>query len=148
MARAIIYSEAPDVLEIVNDLLPKFHAHLDGELSFRCVYRSRAKEDGGRTVMASITLLSGRMRYFVGADVLIEVAEDVWDTLTEIQQVALVDHELCHIVENEDDPFPPFVARGHSIEEFTDIAERYGAVFPDIQEFMEAVTVGVAMNGG
>lgn len=142
----IEFREAPEVGAIAEYLVAKYHPHLADE-DIRCIFRSRPKAEGGRTIMATIQLLSGKMRYLAEARILIEVAEPIWEDLTEIQRTALIDHELLHVIEDEEDAFPKLAIRGHSIEEFNEIGERYGAVFSDIQTFMEAVTVGEAING-
>lgn len=142
----IEFSEAPEVEDIAQSLVDKYHPHLADE-RIRCIFRSRPKAEGGRVIMATIQLLAGKMKYLAKADILIEVAEPVWEDLSELQRIALIDHELLHVVEDEDEKFPKLTMRGHSIEEFNEIGERYGAIFPDIQAFMEAVTVGESING-
>lgn len=58
---------------------------------------------------------------------------------------ALVEHELCHCAQAEDQYGSPkfgrmgepiFAIRGHDVEEFTDVVARYGPTSPHVQELI------------
>jgi hypothetical protein len=58
---------------------------------------------------------------------------------------ALVEHELCHCAQAEDQYGAPkfgrmgepiFAIRGHDVEEFTDVVARYGPTSSDVQEMI------------
>jgi Putative phage metallopeptidase len=70
----------------------------------------------------------------------VEIAFDAWEVLTERQRVALVDHELCHLV-IEGTETGEIVRRikGHDVEEFQVVAERHGAWKPDLADFAKAL---------
>jgi hypothetical protein len=143
--KQIDYWEAEDPLKIVEYLIPKYHQHLAGD-TVRCIFRAPGPiPTSGKGAMATIQMYGKRMQLLTGASIIIDVSADCWESLSDIQRVALMDHELMHIVEDEETGYLTTV--GHDIEEFNLIAERYGAIFSDIQAFMEAATVGVSVNG-
>ena len=57
--------------------------------------------------------------------------------LTEKQRLALIDHELCHIVRDVDSD-SGFSMRSHDIEEFAAVVERHGAWKADVHHFLAA----------
>ena len=76
-----------------------------------------------------------------------------WTQATPLQREALVFHELLHadhMLDKEGEPRfddegnPIWGLRGHDIEEFNDVVERYGAWSPDIGRFIQAAHRGGA----
>lgn len=68
----------------------------------------------------------------------IEIAEKEWVELTTAQRRALVDHELCHFVLDEDDDGNETVSVvGHDLEEFRAVVERHGMWRPDVRAFTD-----------
>lgn len=143
--RPVSYSDAPDASDIVENLIENDpeHFHLS-ECRVKVFFRSHGLTCGAKAAMATIQLLGKRSSWLIGADILIEVDELIWETLSEEQQVALMDHELYHIALDEESGNLTTV--GHDLEEFNRIGEKYGSIFSDIGEFVESVMVGEA-NG-
>lgn len=68
----------------------------------------------------------------------IEVSEEVWETLTERGKRALIDHELTHCaIEEDEDGFLNLSIVGHSIEEFETIVRRHGLWRQDLRDFVK-----------
>lgn len=65
----------------------------------------------------------------------LEIAQNTWETLTDAQRRALVDHELCHLAMEPDEDIPGRWigrTRGHDLEEFVGIVERHGLWKADV----------------
>ena len=133
---AIFFTEAPEVEEIAAQIVPTTHPHLT-YAKMRYVFRSEHTKSQGREIWATANLLTGRTKFLSGGyDFLIDVAEDVWNTLSTEQKFALIDHKLCHCVVGEKEAW---AIQGHDIEEFTAIIDRHGLWSDAAKEFAAVV---------
>lgn len=149
------YWRAQEVEKLVEELVPKHHDHLDRpDVTIRCVFRDTVAKSRGRMVLGKARKVSGLNAHLVGlvrrddlgddpADFfVIEVPHEPWRALTEVQQVALVDHELSHFyvaIPDGPDKHRKLVMVGHDLEEFTAVVERHGLWRPDLTEFARVV---------
>lgn len=145
------YSHAPDVRRIGEPLIAKHHTHL-ADVRVEYVYRSKHSKTAGRAVYGKARKVSGLIAFLavnsqapVDADpgdefFVIEIAADLWLTLSAKERKALVDHELCHCRADFDEDKDQIVLsiRGHDVEEFTEIIERHGVWHDDLKEFAAA----------
>lgn len=70
--------------------------------------------------------------------------------------MALVEHELYHAGQMKDEFGSPkfsrstgkplFAMRGHSVEEFTGVVDRYGATSPELEEMVEMINRGPSIG--
>jgi hypothetical protein len=153
--------EAPEVKDIADRLIPKYHAHLRSWAEeIRYVFRNEAQVSKGRTVWGKAHKITGLAAYMMfnspgdlnsfdevpqRADAFVmEIAHDIWKQLTPKQQQALVDHELMHFtIEMDDNAGLVRGIRGHDVEEFREVVERHGAWKPDLAEFAEALQLSL-----
>lgn len=157
MAEMVVWAEAPEATAIAKDLIPKYHVHLE-EFALRIVYRSRARNAGYQRVAGGTAeIIRGRFAYFAMTEEEIEMQRehfenpyqmfwmeiglDVWETFSPEQQIALVDHELCHFhVEiDEEKSEPTLVIKEHDVEEFEAIVRRHGAWSGSLENFAAAL---------
>lgn len=148
MAKAV-FTPAPEVEAIANDLIPKYHHYL-AEFNVRIEYvfidktpKSKGKEIWGtcRRVSNLNAFLANEKQnsdsFFV-----ITISKPVWDVLPLDKQTALVDHELCHayaeLNPKEDEEPVKTSINPHDLEEFTCIVRRYGLWRADIEAFVSA----------
>lgn len=85
-------------------------------------------------------------------DFIITVSAPWWDTASNVQRCALIEHELYHCAQDTDEfgmpkfnkstGLPTFVMRGHDVEEFIGVAARYGATDPSVKELVDVVNAG------
>ena len=77
-----------------------------------------------------------------------------WEQASPIQREALVYHELCHAAHAVDgfgeprftqDGDPIWEIKGHDVEEFNAVVERYGAWLGDLTSFIAALRKGGAI---
>lgn len=143
----VTYSDAPEVREIADKLIPKHHPHLEGS-RIDYVFRSKHSTNKGKIVggkarkvtgLNAFLASSGR-RGFHGTDLfVIEIAHDLWEQLPQEQRVALVDHELCHCFREVDDETGEWVLSilPHDLEEFAEVVKRHGIWSTDLDYFVK-----------
>lgn len=138
--------------EMLNDLVGEQHHHLiDARIAL--AWRFGWKEDkDGRLKLGQAKKLSDLDREFrTGAgeeiDLVILLNYEVWNRgdFTCEQQLALIDHELCHFQFSKDDETGEpkmdvrgrliYRLRGHDVEEFTEIVARHGIWRHDLEKF-------------
>jgi hypothetical protein len=135
---------------IAAQLINKYHTHLNG-IKIAYVFKVKTekpddkKPKRGRKpsvlrqkkiVMAKTSLVNSKYRILFDEDYrfLIDFNIEIWNELTLDQQMALVDHELCHcgLDENGIAYLIP-----HSVEEFRQIITRYGFWKDDVKAFAD-----------
>lgn len=124
------FKSAAELKPIVDKLIELFYPHLLGA-DVEIVYRSKTFPDSPATV-ARIEKLTGfkawLYRRIDGENeplFLIQVVVPNWIQFNQNQQIAILDHELCHIWFNAETD--ALILRPHPIEEFPEIVERHGA---------------------
>lgn len=130
------YSEVtPDVLGIANKIITRYHPPLTlARVGF--LFQDEASKKAGNYVLGSASKTSDKERAAgLDYDFIITLAKDMWQDLSQHQREALIDHELCHC------DFTQGYARmrGHDIEEFHCIVERYGLWKSDLAVFGQVV---------
>jgi hypothetical protein len=153
---AASYKAAPEAAEMAAELIREHHPHLDG-VRIEFLFRSDCAKKHGKAVLGSASLVTGKNallatdpdrlaedRGLYGKDYMpeffvIEIAEPAWQSFDEKQRKALVDHELCHCDVIEDDSGTKLAIKGHDMEEFKAIYQRYGCWLPDRLEFAKVV---------
>lgn len=85
-------------------------------------------------------------------DFIITILAPWWETASNVQRCALIEHELYHCAQDTDEfgmpkfnkstGLPSFVMRGHDVEEFIGVAARYGATDTSVRELVDAVNAG------
>lgn len=151
----VTYSYAPDVEAIAVRLIVQHHTHLidNGHVRIEYLFRSEAQETNGRTVwgkarkVSSINAFLALPKDEACEDIaeapeiepffVIEIAADVWGTITAKQRVALVDHELshCRIKHNNQDGNVVLFVAPHDVEEFQGVIRRHGLYKSDVEHF-------------
>lgn len=125
----VTWSEASSLaISKTMDLVQKHHIWLSS-FKIGVVFRSEAAKSGGTTVWAKISKVDEKMRALMesegtpAVELLIWIAQDVWNNLDDRQRDALIDHELCHAAP---DGQGGVKLVGHDFEEFYVILKRYG----------------------
>lgn len=132
---------ADDVIELAERIIDRYHAHLK-EVRIAIIMRSEAPVAGGRVTYGKARKVSAEQQVHIPFDFVIWLAKDRWDAfLTPLQKEALLDHELSHC---EWDGINASL-RGHDVEEFNHIIERYGLWWPQSDAFETAVQHALPM---
>lgn len=131
-----------DAEKIAEGIIPQYHPHL---FACRIAYlmTDQPMKSRGKALLGKTTKLGGLTRFFAsgsksiadGPEMAIVFNAQAWETLSEAQRVALVDHHLAQIRWQEgrdEDTDGTFVLRGPDVSEFTEIIERHGLWQPDL----------------
>jgi len=135
-----MWRTAVEVREIGEALIASVGRHSDLQRArIEYVFIDEAPESKGRTVWGRARRISGLPAFLARrrpVDVhvkpdpffVIEISEDIWNTLNYDQQRALVDHELSHCVVDENNMTGEvrLSTRGHDFEEFAGVLQRHG----------------------
>lgn len=153
------YFNAPAVEEIANDLIEKYHQHIiDFSVRIRYVFVDTTPVSKGKEVWGTCRKVTGLNAFLEDGKqdgepfFVITISKDVWDVLPQDKQIALVDHELCHVSAEakqqkdeadgdsdlETDNPVKLSVKPHDLEEFSCIVRRHGMWREDIQDFVEA----------
>jgi hypothetical protein len=146
------YRPAPQVAELVGQLVDDTHRDLEPVRDrIICVFRDPPGRSAGRQEWGRARKVSGLNAFLIArvpddeipdeeADFsvfVIEIALEVWAKLDEASRAALVDHELCHCVLDEDDNGDLVLTIvGHDIEEFHGVLSRHGLWREDVERFI------------
>lgn len=128
------FCEADEPTEIAGRLIAEIPDHTEHRnlqyAEIMWLYTSKALKDRGRSVVAKATKVSELAQaMMVGdsdegvPDFVVVVSADKWEGLTEQQQAAVVDHELCHMY-MADCAIPTLLP--HDLQEFRGVVERHG----------------------
>lgn len=141
---ATTYKRAPEeVYKIARELIEKHHPNTDkAGVKFDILF---ATSDSGHALKChgwpanAVVRIVGPVERAKGAgDAEIRIDADIWESLTEAEQAALVDHELYHVMPVLDDASgewkrdaydrPKLKMRPHDMQVgwFTEIANRHG----------------------
>jgi hypothetical protein len=116
------WAEAPEsIVNTCAELVRKHHAHLEAA-QIGIVLRDRPSSSGGKLVHAGVSLITGKLKTLLDVDILIWVAADTWQELSDDQRAAMIDHQLCHVRESDGRLY----LVGHDLEEFRAVIDRYG----------------------
>lgn len=142
---SIEYSDAESVRSFADQLIKQHHPHLTN-VKIEYVFRSEAAVKNGCPVWGRAKLVQGLNAWLATPPLqrwerpdcffVLEIARDIWSRLTEIQQKALVDHELSHC--DRDSETGNLMIVNHDIEEFTHILRRHGLWKTDVEMFVKA----------
>ena len=133
---------------IMDELIDAHHSHLqDAKIAIAWRFGWKADPDG-ICRLGQAKKGSDLDRELHGYDFVILLHHEAWNkVLSEAQQKALMDHELCHCEVSKDSNGEPkvdergrtvFRIRKHDIEEFREVVSRHGCYKADLEEFVAA----------
>ena len=146
-----VYEKSERIKEVAESLLKIYHQDVAHANIAYMMKMADKDSDGPKTparmgkhpAMAKARSLNALMNAVTGLDFIIEVDEVFWDVLELDQQIALIDHELCHLAVDE----KGFYLRDHDIEEFCAVVKRHGCWMSNIRTFADAVQMNFTFEG-
>ena len=125
----LLFDDHESSEQIAMNLISKHHHDLaDAKFKFLC--RNKASVSGGEKVPGTIKKASPMERHICGGecDFIMTVSLDVWNDLSGTQRTALIDHLLtrCVALEDPKNGEMKYKVRPPQVQEFPEIAERYG----------------------
>lgn len=124
---------APDKIQRVMRKL--LHEDLPRGLRFGVAWRNELRLHGARCA-ATISRAGGKLAFFANLDVILEIDWEIWRRFKAEQRLALIDHELHHLVYDLEKERLGIV--GHDVEEFGSIVRRWGLWRPNLVTFAGA----------
>lgn len=136
--------------KLLKKLLRAHHEEIS-EARIALAWNTAWKADvDGRLKLGACKRASDLDRELADYDFIILLLKTFWRDLevTDHQRAALLDHELCHAAVAHDKYGEPkldergrsvYRVRRHDIEEFSEIAERYGTYKRDLERFAQAL---------
>lgn len=144
----IIPSNAPNLYAMVTDVLTRWHGHLNSPHVLLFWQANWSTDKDGHTKLARISLSNDRLKELVEHDIIIDLNKELWNTLGNDKQIAVMDHEFCHVdILESEDGVPKQDERGrtcyrmrrHDLEEFNIVVKRHGCYMQDVQAFAVSV---------
>jgi len=138
------FDYAETVEALAKPIISQYHTHLIN-CKIAYIYRNKPMVSAGRAVFATAQKCSALIRDLCkisggeGYDFIITINYESWNLLTDDQKKAVLDHELCHCLvdENENGDIKLSIAP-HEINEFSIIVARWGTeIFEDLKRFCE-----------
>ena len=126
------FDKAESVEEIARDLIRKHHSELVN-IKIGYLWKNKLIKKGGREIIAQVAKCSDLVKSLCELDVLVIVSFPAYNGLTDNQKRACIDHELTHILVDEDlagNPKVKIIA--HDVEEFGSVIERHGLYMNDL----------------
>lgn len=109
-------------------------------VNFVFIFKEKASKKGGKIVIAKVRKVRAKEKIAYDSDVdfVIEIGHNAWEELNDKQKEAVIFHELCHcLVDENEEGEKELSILPHEIEEFADVIEVYGLYTFDIQKFVE-----------
>lgn len=142
------------------------HLHL-AQAEICCLWTTVPNDRAGRTILATTELGApqafGKWQkaravqqieewFGIVPDFIITVSAPWWQWADDASACALAEHELYHAAQaideygmpkfNRQSGLPVYAIRGHDVEEFVGVVERYGAEATRVQEMVRAANAG------
>lgn len=132
-AEPTCFDRSEVVESLAKDLIREHHPEL---VNLKIVYlwKNKPMQKGGREVIAMIRKASSLIKALTEYDIIMIVSYPLYNSLTDKQQRACIDHELCHVLIDEDLAGNPKIKMvAHDVEEFGSIIERHGLYLADLE---------------
>lgn len=144
--------EGKGVYAVLADALKQWHSHLrEAKIVAAWMVGNKADKDG-HIVLGRMKKTSELDRELAPYDFILLLNREHWRALDAKFRTALVDHELCHADQKNDQTTGDQLEdahgrklwriRKHDIEEFAAVVRRHGIYKADIESFSEALDKG------
>lgn len=122
------YDKCGEVIEnMAKELIAHHHSHL-ATARIAYLYCNKEKKSQGRVTFATAGKLSPKAKALCEYDFVITIYHPTWVKLSDEEQKIVLDHELCHLMVDDDDESgeTKYSIIPHDFEEFGEILQRYG----------------------
>jgi predicted metallopeptidase len=138
------YDQAESVADMAKELIRKHHSELvNTKIAY--LFKNKPIKSRGREVIAFVSKCSGIVKVLSEVDVVMIVSYPAYQPLSDKHKLAVIDHELTHLLVDEDSTGAPKVKLlAHDVEEFSAIIERHGLYQEDLVKLgrvIQTVTV-------
>lgn len=143
--------EGRPMYKALNGLVEKFHEELTNARILLAWSTGWKADTDGRCVLGKCKKASDLDRELAPFDFVILLHRAWWQSATELQRTALLDHELTHATTRLDRDGEPmrdergrvlYRMRKHDLEEFAEVALRWGLYKRDLEQMARAIKSG------
>jgi predicted metallopeptidase len=128
----VCFDRSETIEKMAKDLIREHHPELVS-LDIVYLWSNRNMQKGGKEIIAKICKASALIKSLTGHDVIVIASYPQFQSLTDKQKRACIDHELCHVLIDEDVAGTPKVKIvAHDVEEFGAVIERHGLYMSDL----------------
>lgn len=127
------FDPAESVEELAKQkLIPKYHTHLvNAKIAY--LFKNKPLKVRGKLAVATAEKVNKKNTVLSGYHFIITVGYPTWNELSDPVRLAVLDHELCHcLVDDDEDGNPKYSIVPHDIEEFSSVIMRHGLYAPDL----------------
>ncbi len=136
----------PEMFNLMHRLMAENHGHLiDGQAEICLVWNTSPRYQSGKLSVGRCRKVSGIYRILTGFNFIIELDAGAWEKLVPILREAELDYQLSHAfceereLDNQGRVGWFYKLRSPDVEEFTEVAKRYGPYRQSIRDLVDAV---------
>lgn len=138
MAKQYITAEEPEKLAKAK-VIPQWHSDLKNA-KILYLFDEDGMKSKDRIIYAKIRKATPVEHYIDEIDLVLVVNYITWKNLDEKKRLALLDHEFCHVMKDEDkEGNTIYKMLHHDLEEFRAVYDRHGAWSADLEIFADQV---------
>lgn len=136
-----------DEYVLLDRIAADWHPHLADALILLAWRVGWSEDKDGKLILGQCKKASDLGKELREHDFVILLNKEAWETLSDSQREALLDHELSHCAVSLDDKGKPrkddrgrtvYRLRKHDIEDFTAVIRRHGCYKRDLEDFVHA----------
>jgi Putative phage metallopeptidase len=132
---AKVYSDSPEIEQVAKTIIPTLGWLEQPKIKYLMLDADKSD------CMGKCSRATGKWKHLTGYDYIIEAWRTGWDSCDEHGKEALVYHELLHVTSKVDkNGEVKWGIKKHDLEEFFDVARKYGAWDLAIKTFIECFT--------
>lgn len=127
------YIESEELTKLGKLVIEKMKWKITPKIKFLILQKDNSNYVG------KCSLATGKWRYLIDYDFIIEVWDGYFDSASDHEREALLHHELMHITFREKDGIIKWKTRRHDLEEFQDTAHMYGLWSSSLKAFAKII---------
>ena len=127
-----------EMVDLVDEIRAEFHQHLK-PFRIGVIMWDGERKKGDKALLGKAGKVPDRIKPLLvddQLDALIEFSWDFWQLAKPYQRRALVDHELCHLVTDDNGNLR---VTGHNLEEFNAVIHRHGFWLDDVKQTAKVI---------
>lgn len=129
------YYESVGVADVASRLIREHHSVL-GQAKIIYLFRDKPIKNKEKEVIARAFKVSTKYKAITGLDYGVWVSEPDWNSMTDREKLACVDHELCHFGLDENGNWTTF---NHDFEGFNAVLKRHGYWKSDFKKMHKVI---------
>jgi hypothetical protein len=135
-----------EIKNLAKELIANYHPTIcNANIAY--LWNTKEMKRKGRNVIATAEKCNKKVKAISGFDFIIVVSFPTWNTLTDKQKRAAIDHELTHCCLGDEEEEGKTIIIPHDIEEFLEIIERNNLYKDDLIALGRIIQKQINKNG-